>query len=737
MNLIKWFRKNNRKMMAIVVIFILVGFVGQAFFSQLSRRRAERRRTIAYFADNRKITNYDLALARQELETLKLLKADNMLRNISLPIFRIPDLHAAIMAELLFSDRTISPALSTYIKQITGANRYRISEKQINDIYRRSMPSEIYWLLLSNEAESAGVTTPNEVSRGQLAKTIPQFFNGATYSNVVGSIASQYGVSEEQILTAFGRLMTILVYARMICGSEDTTNSQMMSQISRRQETIDVEFVRFDSAVFAETQSEPGEEELIEQFDKYRKFSAGDINEQNPYGFGYKFDDMVQLEYIAVKLDDVSTTITAPTQEEAEDFYQNHREEFTESLSDPNDPNLPPTVRFRSYSEVAGIILKSLRREKINSQAEKILQEARTLTEAALQEIDMELAKISDEQFRQMAGDYKTAAEELSEKYKIKVYTGQTSLLSASDMLGDDYLGITLLKGSGYNPIGLTRVVFALDELAASELGPFDVPKPRLYENIGPATDVLKRIMVIVRAVKVVKAHEPVSIDQTVDKSSLKLDEDTDENFYSVREAVVEDLKKLAAMDTTKNRAEEFIELAEKDGWSSAVDKFNNLYRQSDTQSEEDPNIFELQSWTGLQRRSALDLEMVALQSEGNPARQLLVGRAETENKLINRFYSLIPQNSVTIDTLPLVIEFKPDMSYYCLKSLSVKCLDRQQYDKIKAAQDYQEDLIQSQSLAVVLFNPENILKRMKFRLVEEDKEQADINTPAEPQGGL
>lgn len=742
MNLMKWLRKNNTKVMAVVVIFIFVGFVGEAYFTQFSRRRTDQRKTIAYFADNRKITNYDLASARQELEILKLLQADKILRNISTPAFRASDLQAVLLAELLFSDRAISPALTSYIKQTIGTNQYRISEKQINDIYRRPMPNETYWLLLKNEAQLAGVKTSNEISGMQLAKIIPQIFNGAAYSQLIGSITNQQGISEEEILTTFSELTTVLMYARMICTGEDATSSQIMHNASWEEETIDVEFVKFDSAVFAKTGGEPNEEKLAEHFDKYKRFFAGDINDQNPYGFGYKLDDRVQLEYIVVKLDDVSATVTAPTEEEAEEFYQKHREEFTASVpSDPNDPNSPPqTKRIKSYGEVAGVILKSLLQNKIDSEAEKILQEARTLTEAGLQATDMELAKISSEQFKQLAGDYAAAAKQLSEKYKIKVYTGQTGLLSASDILSDKYLGVLFLKGYGYNPLALTRAVFAIDELADSELGPFDIPKPRLYENIGPAKDILGRIMVVVRVTEAEKASEPNSINQTFAKGSLKFDEDQEqpgENVYSIRKIVAEDLKKLSAMDTTKNKAEEFIRLAAKDGWESTVDKFNKLYEQPDTQSGKDANAFELQTFTNLQRASSMALETVVLQSAGNPARRLLVNKAKKENQLIGQLYSLIPQDSNAIDTLPLVIEFKPGMSYYCLKNISVKRLDQEQYDKIKALQDYKEDFIQSQSLAPVHFNPENILKRMNFRQVKEGKEPADTNTPSGSEGDL
>ncbi len=740
MHLIKWLRKNNKKVMAVVVIVLLLGFVGGTYFQQLGQRRTSQHKIVAYFADNRKITNYDLALARRELETLKLLRADDLLRSLSVPMLRVQDLQAVLLAELLFSNRTISPALIRHIKQLMGANRYSISEKQINDIYRRSMPTEMYWLLLKNEAQLAGVRTSNETSGGQLAITTPQLFNGATYSQLIGAIVKRHGVSEEEILTAFSNLMTVVRYARMICTSENITSSQVMHNTSWEEETIDVEFVKFDSAVFAETGYEPGEEELVEHFDKYKKFFAGDINDQNPYGFGYKLHDRVQLEYIAVKLDDVSATVTAPTQEQTEEFYQRHREEFIASVpSDPNDPNSPPAERIKSYGEVAGIISKNLLQNKISSRAERILQEAKTLTEAGLQDTDTELAEISAEQFKQLAGDYVAVAEQLSEKYKINVYSGRTGLLSASDILTDKYLGVLFLKGYGYNPVALTRVVFAIDELKASELGPFDLPKPRLYENIGPAKDMLGRIMVLMRVTEAEKASEPESVSQTFASGSLEFDEDQKQQtevVYSIRETVVEDLKKLAAMDNTKSKAEEFIGLAVKKGWENAVDKFNELYQRQDKQSAEDANAFKLLNLTNLQRISNVELETLALQNAANPVAQQLVSGRKIQGQLIDRLYSLVPQDSNTIDTLPLVLEFKPDMSCYCLKNILVRRLDQEQYDNIKAIQLYKEDFIQSQSLAPVHFNPENILKRMSFRLAEEDKEPPDSNTPSKAEGG-
>jgi hypothetical protein len=77
MHLVKWFRKNKTKVMAIVVIVILFGFVGGSYISQLGqRRRMGLHKAVARFADDRKITNYDRQLAQRELDILRMLRAE-------------------------------------------------------------------------------------------------------------------------------------------------------------------------------------------------------------------------------------------------------------------------------------------------------------------------------------------------------------------------------------------------------------------------------------------------------------------------------------------------------------------------------------------------------------------------------------------------------------------------------------------------------------------------------------
>ena len=735
MNLVKWFRKNNTKVMAVVVIVIMFGFIGGGtLLQQLSKR--SRVGALASFGANNEITDNDLLAARRELEILKMLQAVSLLRS--------QDLHGVFLGELLFSDQRASVALINRLKQTIRQNQYGISEKQINDIYRRTVPPSIYWLLLQNEAQQAGIKVTNAQVRELLGRAIPQLFQGQTYSQLIGAIIRQQRIPEEQILATLGKLLAVLQYSSTVCSNESLTSRQIIQAASSEEERVNVAFVKFDTAVFAEKQDEPGAETIVEHFNKYKAIAPGTVSDENPHGFGYKLPDRLQLEYIAVKLDDVKTIVKRPTQDELGDYYSRNKEQlYTEQvLSDPNDPNSPTIAKTKSYAEVANSISRQLLKNKINSTAQNILQEARTLTEKDLEDLEIESAKVTTEQLREKAGDYKAAAGQLSEKYKIKVYTDQTGLLSPIDMQSDQTMATLFLQGYGENPVRLSKVIFAVDELAVSELGQFDVPKPRMFENIGPIKDMMSLyssnaggIMTIMRVIDAQKAAEPESVDQTYSTSSLVFDpneEKAGEDIYSVKEKVTEDLKKLAVLDTTKSKADEFVALAEKDGWTTAINKFEELYDQSQQRDPNEPNAFRLQNYPGMRRISKANLETIALQGQGDPMTSFYLNESKVNQQFVDQLYSLVPPDKDTAETLPMVMEFKPDLSFYVIKSVSVKRLFKEDFDKMKATRLFREDYTQSQSLAVIHFNPENILKRMNFTPAKSEEETADANTPAE-----
>ena len=142
-----------------------------------------------------------------------------------------------------------------------------------------------------------------------------------------------------------------------------------------------------------------------------------------------------------------------------------------------------------------------------------------------------------------------------------------------------------------------------------------------------------------------------------------------------------------------------------------------------------------MRSLAGIPRIPSKTIETIAVQGKADPAIQTSINRTKIEQIRRNKLHSLVPQDSNSLDAVPFVLEFKPEMCYYCLKDLSVNRVNRNEFQKHKATQAYIEETIQSQSLAAVHYNPENILKRMSFRWVTTQDQQPDANIPEQTKG--
>jgi hypothetical protein len=726
MSLVKWFRKNNAKLMAIVVIILMIAFIGGSSLTYLLQPKGSGlNETFATMLDGKKITNADYVQAGREMEILKNLGTENIFKMLQYSMLKnVQDIHAIALSELLFSEQKASPEIINALTQMITSNLYRVSENQIGEIYNRTMANTIYWLCLSKEADAAGIKVSNEAAGNLLGRVIPNMYNGATYSQFMNSVVRSEGVSESQILATFAKLLGVLYYSHLVCTSQDTTLSQIKHVIESEQ-TMDIDFVRFDSAVFAKSQPEPDEQSLLSNFNKYKSSIAGQVSADNPYGFGYKLPDRIQFEYIALKLKDVSQIVKQPSQDEMEEFYNKHKAEFTSQvLSDPNDPNSPLKQKTMPYSSISQLISKELLTKNILSKAQSILQDAMTLTEAGVKDYnEADLAKLSIEKLAEIAGNYDTVAGELGKKYNIKLYTGKTGLLSVLDLQKDKYLSSLDMAGVGGMYVPLVDVAFAVEQLGTSNMDMYNLQKPRMFQNIGPlldssgrSGDVDKQVMAVMRIVEANKAIEPQELGLKYSTASIVFEPnqaEAEKNIFSVKEKVTENIKKLAAMESTKTKAEEFLEQVTASGWESTIKKFNQLYATKDVNEP-----FKLETKKALPKISGEMVDTMIAQYQGNPRVIYIAADMQASRQMAEKLYSLIPADANTVK-LDSPIEFKPYQSYYCVKNLSVKRKWKEDFEREKAIQLYKQEISRSQSLAFVHLNPANILKRTNFQTVK------------------
>jgi len=738
MNLVKWFRKNNTKVMAVVVIVLMVGFVGGSALTQLLRSSGGMHKAVAYYGlKKHKITPTDRSVARQELEILQALGAGQILQ--------YQDLRGVLLGELLFSESSGSAELINGLRQHIQQNRYFVSDKQLKAMYDRTVPTDIYWILLRDEAHSAGFHVRSEDIGQMLGQVIPRLYEGRTYAQAMQSLVGRYAMPEKEILATFGKLWAVLQHAEATCSLESITNSEIRHVASYERQTLTAECVQLKASYFADKSATPSDTDMAAQFEKYKAMPAGQASETNPYGFGYKLPDRIQLECMALDLTEVASTVSEPTAEEAEVYYQQNRKLFSEEVqSDPNDPDSPKLQEVKSYADVVDTITDRLTREKIIRKAEEVLLDARNLADAGLETTGSDENKLTVAEMKAKAGNFEEIVTSLTQQRGVTLYYSRTGLLSATDVQADEYLGRLFLTGYGNNPIRLSQLLFSVEELGDNAVTLMFVPKAEMVQSIGPVRnpmvdrtpDLSGQIMAIVRIVAVAPAGVPENLNVEYSTKALTLGDtsiDDADHMHSVKKQIIEDLKTLAAWEATKSKAQELIELATKESWDAAVNQFNELYGAQAKADPNDPNVFEVQNLAGLQKIPSEQMDFIATQAANSPGAMKFLLQLATEQRLVNRLYSLIPAQSETLEKAPLVMEFKPDQSFYCLKSLSIQRVDQQQFQSMKPTLLLRKEHVETQSLAAVHFNPANILKRTRFEPIREDEPAADDQTEESP----
>ncbi|MCK4998437.1 MAG: hypothetical protein KAS23_02840 [Anaerohalosphaera sp.] len=725
MNLVKWIRKNEHKLMVWLLVLIMIAFVGGAALQQILRSVDIRNKAVALYSGG-KITGKTLNQSQSELTILKALMADKLLMG-NHPVFQRPDFRAMLLSQVLFPESFRGEQLNAYLKQSISRGQSNMSEEDVDEFFlklRTGRPM-FNWILLKAEAKEAGCVVSTDQAKYQLTNVIQGVSGGQMKTGaVIDGIVSKYGVTEEGILSVYADLMSVLAYANIVTGSENITTDQIKASVGLSGsaeiagETINAEYVKVAAKSFTKEQAEPSELELNEQFVKFNNFRSGYVTDDNPYGFGYKLPAMVNVEYLVVQLKDVIDTVAAPTDEEMMDYYNSNPARFTRQIPvDPNDPTGPKIDQKQSYAKVAYGIKTNLKRSKSDRKADMIIAEAVEMTTANLGDID--IRKTDSDKLKELAVDYAKVADELTAKHGVKVYTGTTGLTGAVDLAGDSVLGNLIIESRNNVPQRMVRLLFATQGLEISKLGPFDRAMPKKYENIGPAKDGYAHV-VIVRVIDTTEAKAPESIDYTYSINKTVFGEKSEPTVMSIKEKVTEDFKIVKSMQAAKSIADELAQLAGEKGFKEAINTINEKTKDKGV-------ILFSKKMTDRTRLPQSTIKISYAQIAQNPGMEKRILSSMIEPVMfIEKLFSLVSSDENELKDTNKVIMFEPDAGYYVIKDVSVQPVSIHDYEKVKAFHGYATNFMASEALGLQHFRIDNIQKRMSYKEVEKKKNDSE-----------
>jgi hypothetical protein len=708
---IKWLRKNNRKVMAVVVVFIMISFVLGAALNRLAGNLGGRspEDAVWLFDEKGQISSNMQSQAEAELSVLlnigmgeSLLKRDPQSGQIGQRNFGM-----ILLYQLLFPQPAKNENLNRVAKMAARQGQLPVSEEQIDKFFiETSENASVNWILLKSEAKKNGITLLAEQAEGMFVQ--------ANMDQRIGTMAKNMGLAKQAIYQAVADLMSVQMMLSFMTTGDNVTALQIQNMLSLQQDTFDAEFIKIPAKMFTSEIAKPTEDEIVKQFATYKDTFAGQLSSENPFGFGYKQPDKVKLEYVLVNIEDIEKQIPEATDEEAEQFYTlNLKDLKTQVRSDPADPNSPMVEKTIEYAKVAALIKRQIRQTKIDSKAQDIINSIKDTADASFADID--ISKAGFEEVKAAAEDYAKIAEAASIKYNVPIKTGVTSLVSADELVSGSVLGNMGIADSKKTAVSLVALLFSIDQLSDRQM--FDVTKPRMYESIGMLKDPYGKSVGLVRILEAQKSYVVDSIDAVID-INMPMTDTSKIKSYTIREKVAEDIAIAKAFEVAMVKAGEFAFAASiKDAnWTAVIEQFNTKYAGNDPNAEK----IAMDSLNSQRRMSLTDIEMARQFSLAQAGSNGMLSQAMNYKSFIDKVYS------ISSDKLPAIVDSKPDAVVYIFKDIKIKKMNVDEYQQIKNQVALALDDKAMQGASLVFLMPENIKSRMNFRLAE--KAQVDPN---------
>lgn len=702
MNLVKWLRKNNQKIMVWVVVVIMVTFVGGFSFRQLLAGKGPSKRAIATI-DGSKITALDRMSAMNEIEILRDMGAGQMLmaqRTLTGPL----------VAQLLFPDSGSASMLDAQLKYAAMQGNFTIDNDVVQAFFESNKgDAPIYWILLNKEAETLGCAVDVQEAMEIYKNVALGITRGqGQASTIVTNLSNKHKVSQEIIIEIFAKMLSVMSYVDSTTKVENVSLPEIAAQVSYATEKVNSTYVEFRADNYTKAIEAVEEDMLNKQFEAYKNYLPGDINENNPYGFGYKIADRVQLEYIIINIDEVQTLVKNPTDEEMENYYARNKSNFSEEVkADPSNPESPATPRIKSYAEVRDQIKTELLEQRTNARAEMIMNEIKGEVGKELLEMDTE--KMTGEQIKQFAGDYATAAKIAGEKAGITILSGKTGFLSNEQLRGDRSLGRLAEQKPARMPLELATKAFAVQGLDATKISKFDGVAPKIYENIGPMQGMYPKTLTLVRVVDYKATEVPDDINVTYDATKSSTAGEPQKEIFSVKDEVTKDCKVVMAMETAKAKAEKFFETAG-DDWEAAKEAYNK-------DAEDKLWVNDMKDRN---RTSDLDLQKARMQAESSGTGASRLKYTLSNKMMIDELYALKDAK------LPATVSLPASKSVLAVKSVGVTVPTTEDYDASKKETAATIEGMASIKAAFIQLNADNIIARTNFEYIKDDKAETE-----------
>lgn len=565
--------------------------------------------------------------------------------------------------------------------------------KFMEDLSRRGNPitfpglgvitNPLQWLLLSREADQAGLVRHAMLSQDQLT-----------------GFAMMTGQGDPDFIrSTIGSIMGVSELLDMYVNSAEYSDRRLKTFAEQQLHSVNAQVVPLEASADG-SQLTPTEEELAAHLAKF----ADKLPGEGEMGLGYKLPNRLKLEWLTISADAVRKAA-----EKSPEFSR--VAQFKHWIR--NEPKTFPPVPAGDATtaavpeEVSTDLLDRLIKQKIE-EITKFASDQLRLNRRGLAEAEGFVVTPEDWAQRMLKLDL--LAQEIQKQYGVD--------LPAYESSGDKWLTIQEaaatpgLGGAKTDKLGSTAVDLRALLAAAKEFG--GDGKLPVQKDIAapPLTDDTGNIYVF-RIIDASAAHAPTSVDE-------------------VRDSLVKDLKRIADYERLAASADQLKAQAVKDGLLALAVDHDNVVQQA-------PEVT-------LCNRRFLEMQLNQAQNPNQqifviPGQLSVVGsNKEAIEAVVNYALTLPmdkPASELTEDQRIIVVPVKDKLAVLVVRIMSQSPLTRELYTRLASTGQLQRlitrEEVDTQKLVADAFSFEALSKRLNFVQKKSETTEEDGEVPAEP----
>jgi len=740
MNVMRWFRKNNKKLMVVIVFVVMIAFGLPTVFFRGAGRGDPSKVTVGYIADaageRTEITLGMLNRAERDIRSLEVLELPRMAVDYGI-LSRVGELGGIGVFPVLaghlmfFSQDEFSLRARDMLAQKAQVEGWAADREELEQILTQidqlvgvdSSSAAKYYCLLSAEADRAGIRASVKQIETVLTVRKDMISQGYLQPVPLRVIRRQLSMTNDDLRGAIGNYLSILLYANVVTKPLAVSESQLKTALREKVGIGNVAgtFVNFPAELYAEEIAEPSDEQLQVHFETYKQYHPGPVTYENPHGLGYMLKDRVQVEYLRIDLGEAKKVIEAEfaqlsikdQEQRIQEYWQANRERFLVPSTEGAEQE-QPEYRYLDFDEAADEARASYLSQQGRERAEQQLTETRRKGVLALK------GAVTDEDRAEQAVSYAEVAAQSGED-KLDVTYDQTPYFSAADPEGGINCDSIYRVRKGMQRRSLRDILFDCQMLRKRPVTRLDEAPVKLYEDIGPLLEFgFSPEPVAVYLVRIIGAdaeRESVSLDDDGRGGSASQSA-TDTEQSILREKAIQDWKDLQAFDLACEHARQFSQEAEAD-WSGAL-----LEANRSLVSDGEPNQAEI----GPLAENTLE----AVREQMSGLQQYMSSQstpylAEQLNRLANilrRSLEVAQDNSEENRQELAIVTIESYFSCLVFKDLKVGLPSGYEYLQSKPLIVQELTGVNQELMSLLHFNPVNIEKRTKFVLRTEQGQE-------------